>query len=85
MKFTLMSLEEWKEAYGEGLKAVLENLILKLGLNIERKERERFYFIHAQGFSKGLAVKKVLFSFFFSIIVIGTRMSIVLCLFTLIQ
>ena len=39
VKSTLMSLEESKEAYAEGLKAALENLILKLGLNIERKER----------------------------------------------
>lgn len=53
VKFTLMSLEESKEAYVEGLKAVIENLILKLGLNIERKERDIFYFIHAQGFSNG--------------------------------
>lgn len=47
MKFTLMSLEEWKEAYGEGLKAVLENLILKLGLNIkEKRERDFISFMH---------------------------------------
>ena len=42
-----MLLEEPEEADTEGLKFALENSILKLGLNIERKNREvclfRFY------------------------------------------
>ena len=42
-----MLLEEPEEANTEGLKFALENSILKLGLNIERKNREvclfRFY------------------------------------------
>ena len=47
VKFHLMSLEEPDEANAEGQKAALENSIMKLGLNINRKEREvsRSYFI----------------------------------------
>ena len=40
VKFHLMSLEESDEANAEGQKAALENSIVKLGLNINRKERE---------------------------------------------
>ena len=40
VKFNVMSLEEPNEVNAEGLKAALENLIMKLGLNIKRKERE---------------------------------------------
>ena len=39
-----MSLEEPGEANAEGLKLALENSMLKLGLNIERKNREVFLF-----------------------------------------
>ena len=35
-----MSLEEPDEANAEGLKAALETSIMKLGVNIERKNRE---------------------------------------------
>ena len=35
-----MPSEEPNEANAEGVKAALENLIMKLGLNIERKERK---------------------------------------------
>ena len=37
VKFSVMSLGEPEEANAEGLKLALENSILKLGLNIERK------------------------------------------------
>ena len=37
VKFNVMSLEEPNEV-NAGLKAALENLIMKLGLNIKRKE-----------------------------------------------
>ena len=40
VKFNVMSLEEPNEANAEGLKLALENSILKLGLIIERKDRE---------------------------------------------
>ena len=40
VKFHIMSLEEPDEATAEGLKAALENSIMKLGLNIERKNHE---------------------------------------------
>ena len=40
MKFHVMSLEEPEEANAEGLKAALETSIMKLGVNIERKNRE---------------------------------------------
>ena len=40
VKFNVMSLEEPNEANAESLKAALENSIKKLGLNIERKERD---------------------------------------------
>ena len=40
MKFHVMSLEEPDEANAEGLKAALETSIMKLGVNIERKNRE---------------------------------------------
>ena len=39
-----MSLAEPGEANAEGLKLALENSILKLGLNIERTNREVFLF-----------------------------------------
>ena len=39
-----MLLEEPEEANAEGLKLTLENSILKLGLNIERKNREVYLF-----------------------------------------
>ena len=39
-----MLLEEPEEANAEGLKLTLENSILKLGLNIERKNREAYLF-----------------------------------------
>ena len=39
-----MSLEEPDKDNAEGLKLALENSILKLGLNIERKNREVFLF-----------------------------------------
>ena len=37
VKFHVMSLEEPKEANAEGLKAALETSLMKLGVNIERK------------------------------------------------
>ena len=43
-KFRVMSLEEPDEANAEGLKAALENSIMKLGLTIDRKEREVCFF-----------------------------------------
>ena len=39
-----MLLEEPEETNAEGLKLTLENSILKLGLNIERKNREVYLF-----------------------------------------
>ena len=40
LKFHVMSLEEPSKANEEGLKAALENSIMKLGLNINQKEQE---------------------------------------------
>ena len=40
VKFHVMSLEEPDEANAEGLKAALETSIMKLGINIKRKNRE---------------------------------------------
>ena len=40
VKSYVMSLEEPDEANAEGLKTALENSIMKLGLNVNRKERE---------------------------------------------
>ena len=40
VKFHVMSLEEPDEANAEGLKAALETSIMKLGVNIERKNGE---------------------------------------------
>ena len=40
VKFNVISLEETNKANAVGLKAALENLIMKLGLNIKRKERQ---------------------------------------------
>lgn len=40
VKFNVMSMEEPDEASAEGLKAALENSIMKLGLLINRRERE---------------------------------------------
>ena len=40
VKFNVISLEETNKASAVGLKAALENLIMKLGLNIKRKERQ---------------------------------------------
>ena len=45
VKFSIMSLEEPEEANPERLKLALENLILKLGLNIVRKKQRYFSFI----------------------------------------
>ena len=39
VKFNVMSFEEQIEANANGLKVALENSIMKLGLNIKRKER----------------------------------------------
>ena len=40
VKFNAIPSEERNEANAEGVKAALENSIMKFGLNIERKERE---------------------------------------------
>ena len=40
VKFNAIPSEERNEANAEGVKAALENSIIKFGLNIERKERE---------------------------------------------
>ena len=48
VKFNVMSLEEPNEANAKGLKAALENSIMKLGLNIERKERGMLHFSRTQ-------------------------------------
>lgn len=40
IKFHIMSLEESDETNAEGLKALLENCIMTLGLLIKRKYRE---------------------------------------------
>ena len=40
VKFNAIPSEEPNEANAEGVKAALENSIMKFGLNIERKERE---------------------------------------------
>ena len=40
MKFHVMNQEEPDEANAEGLKAALETSIMKLGINIEKKNRE---------------------------------------------
>ena len=40
VKFCTVSLEEPDEANAEGLKAALETSIMKLGINIEKKNRE---------------------------------------------
>ena len=40
VKFHVMSLEEPDEANAEGLKSALETSVMKLGINIERKNRE---------------------------------------------
>ena len=40
VKFCTVSLEEPDEANAEGLKAALETSIMKLSVNIERKNRE---------------------------------------------
>ena len=42
VKFNVMSLEEPNEPNAKGLKATLENSIMKLGLNIEKKKKERY-------------------------------------------
>ena len=39
VKFNVMSLEEPNEPNAKGLKATLENSIMKLGLNIEKKRK----------------------------------------------
>ena len=48
VKFNVMSLEEPNEANAKGLKAALENLIMKLSLNIKRKERGMLHFNRTQ-------------------------------------
>ena len=56
-----MLLEEPEEANAEGLKLTLENSILKLGLNIERKNREAYFFllyINKSGNTKNKKKKK---------------------------
>ena len=62
VKFSIMSLEEPEVANAEGLKLALENSILKLGLNTERKNREVFLF----HFYIKKSVKRNIFFFFFS-------------------
>ena len=53
VKFSIMSLEESEEANPERLKLALENLILKLGLNIERKNKGIFLsFLHSENCEK---------------------------------
>ena len=42
VKFSVMSLKEPQEVNSKGLKLALENSILKLGFNIERKNRGIF-------------------------------------------
>ena len=59
VKFSIMSLEEPEEVNAEGLKKTLENSILKLGLNIERKNREVFLF----HFYIKKSVKRIFFFF----------------------
>ena len=61
VKFSVMSLGEPEEANAEGLKLALENSILKLGLNIERKNREVFLF----HFYIMKSVKRNIYIFFF--------------------
>ena len=61
VKFSVMSLEEPEEANAEGLKLALENSILKLGLNIERKNMEVFLF----HFYIMKSVKRNIYIFFF--------------------
>ena len=61
VKFSIMSLEEPEVANAEGLKLALENSILKLGLNTERKNREVFLF----HFYIKKSVKRNIFFFFF--------------------
>ena len=56
VKFNVMSLEERNKPNAKGLKATLENSIMKLCLNIEKKERE-VYFIST--------ILKLHFFFFF--------------------
>ena len=47
VQFSVMSVEKPEEANAEELKLALENSILKLGLNIERKSRGVFVsFLH---------------------------------------
>ena len=48
VKFNVMSLEEPNEANAKGLKAALENLIMKLSLNIKRKETGMLHFNRTQ-------------------------------------
>ena len=53
VKFSIMSLKEPEEANPERLKLALENLILKLGLNIERKNKGIFLsFLHSENCEK---------------------------------
>ena len=61
VKFSIMSLDEPEVANAEGLKLALENSILKLGLNTERKNREVFLF----HFYIKKSVKRNIFFFFF--------------------
>ena len=49
VKYNVMSMEEPDEANAEGLKAALENSIMKLGLIIDRKEREVIHCFYAGG------------------------------------
>ena len=47
VKFNVMPIEEPNKAYPKALKAALENLIMKLRLNIERKERYASFQSHS--------------------------------------
>ena len=62
VKFNVMSLEEPNEPNAKGLKATLENSIMKLGLNIEKKrKRGMLHFNSAQ------------ITFFFQILSVSTK------------
>ena len=51
MKFHVMSLEQPDEANAESLKAALKTSIMKLGINIERKNREVYTLIRGSYFT----------------------------------
>ena len=67
VKFNVMSLEERNKPNAKGLKATLENSIMKLCLNIEKKEREVYFIstilkLHFFFFSNSISQHKKPFS-----------------------